>query len=73
MSNVTVLPVATRHDLNPRQVLLTASDAGLSDAMVMGWNEDGTPYVASSIAHAGEMLILLEIAREKIMDQIRNA
>ena len=60
----------TALDIPSDRVLQAALDAKITDAVVMGYDPDGSFYVAASVADGGDMLWLLELAKQSLM---RNA
>jgi hypothetical protein len=66
-TNVEALGCATRLDIPPNRILTAALAAGLSDVLVIGWDEDGTLYTASSMASGPEALWLLELCRKDLL------
>ncbi|HSN18986.1 MAG TPA: hypothetical protein VLV87_12360 [Gammaproteobacteria bacterium] len=58
-------PPATR-------VLAEAQAEGLTDAVVIGWDKDGTLYLKSSYADGPNVLWLLEQARDIILMEGRE-
>ena len=68
--NVVVLPVVTRLDASPERVLQAAIDAGLTGAVVLGWDADGNEYFSSSMADGGEVNWLLDRCKHKILSGV---
>lgn len=68
MSNVVDLNVPTTLDIPVDRVLRRADEAGLTTAVVMGWDADGQLYFASSVADGGDVLWLMECAKRALMD-----
>jgi len=60
MGSVTILPVVTRIDLPVDRIIDQAKAANLRSIVVLGYAEDGTEYLASSIADGGTVLWLME-------------
>ena len=54
---------ATLLDIEPRKVLEAALSANLSSVVLVGKQDDGTLYIAASMAEAGEMLWLTDRVR----------
>jgi hypothetical protein len=67
MSNVIPIGCITRLKLDAQQILNAALDAGLSDVVIMGFNNDGNEYFASSDPDAGNVLYHLERSKHKLM------
>ena len=63
MSNVVTLPVVTTLDVPPSRVLADAMSANLDQAIVIGRNQDGTLYFASSVSDGAEANWLLDAAK----------
>lgn len=53
--------------LPAERVLAEAQKEGLTDAVVIGWDKDGTMYLKSSYADGPNVLWLLEQARDTIL------
>jgi hypothetical protein len=66
-TNVEILEGVTAHDIPPDRVLVAALAAGLTGVMVIGWDENGELYAASSIAGGPEALWLLEMAKKDLL------
>lgn len=64
---VSTLPVVTTLDLDSNRVLQSALDAGVTSAVVMGYDKDGQFYFASSKADGGDVLWLIETAKLKLL------
>ena len=56
----------TTVDLEPDAVL-EAACGKLDDALILGWTTDGDLYLASTTSNIGEMLVLLERAKQVIL------
>lgn len=63
MTNVIVLPVVTSLDVPAERILQGALDDDLEHAIVIGRNQDGTIYFASSLADGAEVNWLLDHAK----------
>lgn len=70
MKLVTVLPVITTLDLASERVLESALAAGLKGCIVIGTNQDGTPYFASTWADGGDILWHTELMKLRLMGLI---
>lgn len=67
MSNVVILPVVSRIDQPVERILDRATAANLTAAVVIGYDQDGDEFFASSYADGGEVLWLLERAKLKLL------
>ena len=67
MGSVVNLPVVTRLDIDPSRVLDGAQKAGLTNVVILGYDENGDEYFASSYADGGNMLWLLRRAEHALM------
>jgi predicted secreted protein len=67
MSNVVTLPVITRLDTDPSQIVEKAAAAELTEVVIIGYSKDGSEYFASSIADGGSVLWHLERAKMKLL------
>jgi len=65
----TVIPLGnfTSLDLPADRVLDSAKDHVKGGVVVMGWDDGGELYFASSIADGGEVLWLLEKAKQTLL------
>jgi len=65
----TVIPLGnfTSLDLPADRVLDSAKDYVTGGVVVMGWDDGGELYFASSIADGGEVLWLLEKAKQTLL------
>lgn len=63
--NVVRLPCLTTHDIPVERVLSSAQEAGLSSVLVLGYDDDGQLYAASSTSDIG--LTLLSMEQLKLM------
>lgn len=66
-ADVIVLPCVTSHDIPPSRVLSAAARASFDRVIVIGVLDDGSEYIASSMASAPECLWLLERAKSELM------
>jgi len=66
MGEVVDLPVRTTQDIPVTKVLCGAVDC--TEVLVVGTNQDGTSFYASSTADKYRMLWILERARLKLLD-----
>ena len=68
LATVTVLNVVTTHDLPTERVLNAALAAGLKSAIVIGWDEGGEFYFASSVASGASVVWDMEVAKKKLLE-----
>ena len=66
--NVTDFPGQTRLDIPAERVLVEAQNADLKTAVVLGWDQDGNLYFASSAADGGDVLWLLALAQKELLE-----
>jgi hypothetical protein len=57
----------TRLDLDPNRILDNAPRT-LQSVFIMGWDEDGEIYFASSSADGGDLMWLMENAKYRLME-----
>jgi len=57
----------TSRDIDPERVLIKAQGQ-LQAVVVIGYDQDGDLYVATSYADGGDMLWALEQAKEKLLE-----
>ena len=67
MADVVEFGGITKLDIPPERILNGALESNLQSAVVIGFDEDGEFYFASSQADGGEVLWLLELARIGLM------
>lgn len=67
MSNVIDLPVVTTLDIPSNRILEAAIDK-VDAVLILGWDENGELYFASSKADGGHCLWLMELAKKKLLD-----
>jgi hypothetical protein len=67
MAEVIKFPGGTVGPVPVNAVLEGAANAALSEVFVLGLEQDGTEYFASSTGEAPKLLWLLEIARRAVM------
>ena len=67
MSNVEDLDVVTRLDI-PSDKILKKAIGNVNDVIIIGWNEEGELYFASSKANGGDVLWLLELAKKRLLE-----
>ena len=68
VDNVTVLPVITSIDIDVERVLQAAIDAKPKHVWVIGEDDEGKLYFASSCADGGEALWWMEKAKHALMN-----
>lgn len=64
--NVVPFAPPSHFDIPPNEVLNGAMDR-MVDAVVVGWDEEGTLYFATSMAYKPDMLWLLELAKMHVI------
>ena len=70
MSNVIPLGNVTRLDLDTNTVLDAAKGHCTDGVVVMGYDDDGEFYFASSIADAGSVLWLAEKMKQVLLEAV---
>lgn len=65
--NVTVLPVLTTLDVPTERILNAALEVDLACCFIVGVNQDGQLYFASSMADGGSVLWYMEKAKQLLM------
>lgn len=68
VEKVSILPVITGLDIPTDRVLQGAIKSNLQGCVVMGYNEDGDLYFASSYGDCGDVLWLIEKAKQSLME-----
>ncbi len=66
--NVVVASMVSRLDSAPERILHQAGQAGLTEAVVLGFDADGEFYFASSKANGADVLWLLEQAKRRLLE-----
>lgn len=66
--NVIPLGCITKLDLPVDRVLDAAKGHCPDGVVILGFDADGEPYFASSIADGGEVIWLLEIAKKNLLE-----
>lgn len=66
-AEVVDLPVVTSLDIDPDRVIAKAAKAGLKGVVIMGYDQEGDWYFASSYADGGDVLWHLARAQHKLM------
>ena len=61
------LDIVTSLDIPVERILRKASEAGLESVVVIGWDEDGDLYFASSVASGPEVVWLLEKTKANLL------
>lgn len=69
MGKVLAFPGETTLDIPAKRVLRGAKRAGLRTAIVIGIDEDGALYFASSPADGAVVLWLLEVAKKRLWEE----
>lgn len=67
MSNVTQFPGAPTPDMDPDDVLGKALGKTI-EAIVIGFEPDGTLYFDGSTGEVGTVLTLMELAKKKLLE-----
>lgn len=67
-----VIKLVTNGTPPAEKVLAEAQAEGLTDAVVIGWNKEGTMYLKTSYADRPNVLWLLEQARDIILMEGRE-
>lgn len=66
-SNVVVLGGVTTLPVTMERVFAAALEAKLQDAVVLGIDPNGTLYFAGTTSNAGDILMLLEVAKRELL------
>ena len=66
-ARVIPLGCVTRLDL-PVERVLEEAKAQMRDVVLMGWNNDGELYFASTFPDGGEVMWLLERCKKRLLD-----
>ncbi len=67
MSNVVEFNGITSLDLTPDRVIQGALNAKMTEVVIVGFDEDGEFYFASSKADSGDVIYHLEMAKHKLL------
>jgi tryptophanyl-tRNA synthetase len=67
-ANVIDLHTLTTLDIPPARVWQACLDKNITPAIAIGYDETGELYFASSVAHDGEVLMMLEKAKKVLME-----
>lgn len=68
--NVVVLDVETSLDI-PADRVLSGAMGELESVIVIGRRNNGTLYVASSMADAAEFVFMVELAKRQVLDSFK--
>ena len=68
MGEVVVGDFITKLDVPPKRVIEGAVEANLKSVVIIGFDEDGDEYFASSIADGGTVMFLMERAKFKLLN-----
>lgn len=68
--NVRYLRCETTLDIPVDRVLAGAGTAKLESTVVVGWDADGDLYLASSLGSEGDALMLLEKAKQFLLELV---
>lgn len=66
-ADIVELDTITSLDIPAERVLRKASEADLKSVVVLGYDEDGEEYFASSLADGGDVVWLMERAKMKLL------
>ncbi len=58
----------TKLDIPVERILRKATEANLKTVVVVGWDQDGEMYFASSVSDGGEVLWLFEKAKKSLLE-----
>ena len=72
MTNIIKFPgsdsIHDEEDLDPKEMLgVLQEEVTMTEAMVIGWTEDGNLFMATSHGKAPDMVFLLELAKSVLM------
>ena len=67
MSNLRVLP---NTEINPNDVMEGAKERGLSEVLIIGWTDDDELYIAASKESEANAIMLMEIAKHWLINQV---
>lgn len=67
MGNMVNFTGVSRLDIDPARILERAQSAGLKSVVVLGYDENGDEYFATSYADGGDMLWLLRRGEHALM------
>ena len=69
-----VVPLETDYygDIPPNDILSSALNEGLSEVLVIGFTEKDDFYMAASAADLARHLVLIELARDVIMERLKE-
>ena len=63
--------IITKLDLPPERMLKHTLEKGnLESVVILGWQDDGEPYFASSIADAAEVVFLMELYKFQLLEMV---
>ena len=71
-AEVVNLPVITRLDIDPQRVLAAATEAGMTEVVIVGLDADGNEYFASSQAGGPDVLWHLERAKLRLLRMVEE-
>lgn len=69
MSNIIKLDIPTTGDIPVSTILEGANEADLQEVVVIGWVVGEGHYFATSSGDAAAILLLLELARKRVLDE----
>lgn len=70
--NVTVLQVATSHDLPVERILQGAHEADLETCIIVGYDKNGEEYFSSNVADGAEVNWCLDRAKLKLLNMVKS-
>lgn len=66
--NVVDFTGITTLDIQPTRILAKAAGAKLKTCVVVGWDDAGELYFASSVAGGPEVIWLFEVAKKRLLE-----
>ena len=72
MGDVVVLDVETTVDIPAEKILQMALAAKLTDVVVVGYDDNGDLYFATSTAECGDNLLLFELAKAAMIENLKE-
>lgn len=73
MTNVINFTGETIVETDAERVLEAAKDWGMDQCVIMGMKPDGTPMYGGNTSDAGDILIMLEITKKFILENMQKA
>tara|TARA_B100000902_G_scaffold348151_1_gene355916 strand:- start:803 stop:1045 length:243 start_codon:yes stop_codon:yes gene_type:complete len=63
-------PLDEESELNPNDMMSTIQEeVSMTEAMVVGWTDEGNLFMATSHGRAPEMVFLLELAKSVLLNR----